>query len=250
MSDLLVLCYHAVSDDWPAVLSSEPQRLRSQLKLLVARGFDGATFTDAVTNPRPGRTVVVTFDDAYRSVLERAKPVLDDLELPGTVFVPTLYPGRDQIMAWPGIDEWVGTRFEGELSPLGWDDLAELANQGWEVGSHTRTHPRLSSLDDAELERELVDSRAECEAALGIRCRSLAYPYGDHDARVVAATRRAGYEAAATLPAQLHRGSPHRWPRIGVYRGDDMRRFKLKVSPTVRRLRGTRAWRWLRQKHP
>jgi peptidoglycan/xylan/chitin deacetylase (PgdA/CDA1 family) len=242
VSDLIVLCYHAVSDRWPAPLSITAQQFRSQLGLLVSRGFAGATFTEAIIHPPVGRTVVVTFDDGYRSVLELAKPVLDELGLPGTVFVPTAYPDRSEPMAWPGIREWLGTEFEHELTSLTWSELGALARDGWEIGSHTRTHPHLSELDDGELGRELAGSRADCARALDIHCRSLAYPYGDHDERVVAAARRAGYEAAATLPSRLHRGAPLRWPRIGVYHADDMRRFKFKVSPSLRMARQTRAW--------
>ncbi|MGH2745420.1 MAG: hypothetical protein ACRDN8_23605, partial [Thermoleophilaceae bacterium] len=68
------------------------------------------------------------------------------------------------------------------------------------------------------------------------------YPYGEHDERVVAAAASAGYTAGATLPARLHPSSPLRWPRIGVYRVDDLRRFRAKISPTLRSLRGSRAW--------
>ena len=58
----------------------------------------------------------------------------------------------------------------------------------------------------------------------------------------MAAAGRAGYEAACTLPARLHAASPLEWPRVGVYNADDERRFRLKVSPTVRRIRGSRVW--------
>ena len=73
-------------------------------------------------------------------------------------------------------------------------------------------------------------------------CETLAYPYGAFDERVVAATRAAGYAAACTLPSDLPRPAPLEWPRIGVYRGDDRRSYGLKVSRTVRLLRGSPLW--------
>lgn len=242
MRDVLVLCYHAISYRWGAALSSHPDRLRAQLELLISHGYQGSTFTDAVREPRDAKTLVVSFDDAFRSVLEHAKPVLDDLGLPGTIFVPTAFPDRKPRLSWPGIDHWDGTEHEHELVTLSWRGLAEMADAGWEVGSHTRTHPYLTLLDDSELEWELAESRRECEAALGIACRSLAYPYGDHDARVAAATRAAGYEAAATLQPWSGPASMERWPRVGVYRRDTLRRFRLKVMPMTRRLSVTAAW--------
>jgi peptidoglycan/xylan/chitin deacetylase (PgdA/CDA1 family) len=241
VSDALVLCYHAVSERWPAELSVTPAALREQLSLLVERGYRGVTFTEAVLGAVHGPVVAVTFDDAYRSVRELARPILYELGLPGTVFAPTTFPGGGP-MAWPGIDRWMGTEFEPELTPMTWEELRGLAAAGWEVGSHTRTHPRLTALDDAALAQELAGSRADCEREVDTPCRSLAYPYGDHDDRVVAAARAAGYDAAGTLPSRLHGHGPLRWPRVGVYHQDDGARFARKVSPGWRRLRASPLW--------
>src|SRR5688572_14000053 len=87
--NVLVLGYHAVSRTWPAPLAVTPDALRQQLELLVRAGYRGATFHDAVTSPPEAKTLVVTFDDAYASVAELARPVLEALGLPGTVFVVT-----------------------------------------------------------------------------------------------------------------------------------------------------------------
>jgi peptidoglycan/xylan/chitin deacetylase (PgdA/CDA1 family) len=242
VSDVLVLCYHAVSERWPADLSVTPERLEEQLGLLVRRGYTGATFHEAVAAPLARRTLAVTFDDAYRSVLERAFPILSRLELPGSVFVPTDFAGREAPMSWPGIDRWIGGEHESELIGMSWSDLRRLADAGWEIGSHTRSHPRLTELDDGALMSELRGSREHCEQQLGARCRSLAYPYGDVDERVVEAAAKAGYEAAGTLPRRLVGTGPLAWPRVGVYHADGDRRFRAKVSPAMRRLRSSPAW--------
>ena len=242
MGDALVLCYHAVSERFPAPLSVAPAALRAHLELLARRGYRGVTFSELVAGPPGGRRVAVTFDDAYASVLTLARPILDRLGMPGTVFVPTAFAGTGEPMAWPGIDRWLGTEHEHELVGMSWDGLRALRDGGWEVGSHTRSHPRLTSLDDEALRGELVGSRRACEEELGEPCRSVAYPYGDVDARVAAAAGEAGYETGAALPARQHRETALRWPRVGVYHADDVRRFRLKVSRAVRALRG-QAWR-------
>jgi peptidoglycan/xylan/chitin deacetylase (PgdA/CDA1 family) len=237
MSDVLVLCYHAVSERWPSSLAVTPQALEEQLTSLVRRGYRGATFEQAVTAPLAPRTVAVTFDDAYRSVLELALPILERLRLPGSIYVPTDWVGREEPMTWPGIEEWAGGPHAGELRCLDWDGLRTLADAGWEVGSHTRTHPRLTTLADAALTEELAASGAAVEAGIGRPCTTIAYPYGDVDARVVRAAREAGYRAGAALPSGMHRRSTLAWPRVGVYPIDDRRRFGLKASRTVRALR-------------
>jgi peptidoglycan/xylan/chitin deacetylase (PgdA/CDA1 family) len=237
VSDVLVLCYHAVSGDWDADLSVRPEALERQLDLLSRRGYRGATFSRAVTEPPGRRTVAVTFDDAYRSVIEVARPILEEFGFPGSVYVPTAFAGSERPMSWPGIDQWTGTEHERELVPMSWDELSELANAGWEVGSHTRTHPRLTQLDDEALGSELSESRTECEDELGLPCDTLAYPYGDVDDRVVSAARAAGYRQAAALPGRWHGSRPLEWPRVGVYQADAPWRFRLKASPLGRRLR-------------
>jgi hypothetical protein len=84
-----------------------------------------------------------------------------------------------------------------------------------------------------------VQSKAEIEARLGISCASLAYPYGDHDGRVVEAAKAAAYVTACTLPDRFDSSLPLAWPRVGVYHADGAVSFALKVSPTVRALRST-----------
>jgi peptidoglycan/xylan/chitin deacetylase (PgdA/CDA1 family) len=243
MSDVLVLCYHAVSPAWPAVLSVTPARLEAQLGSLVARGWRGVTFPEAVLEPPRGRVLAVTFDDAYRSVYERSWPVLRRLGLPGTVFVPTAHIGCSAPLGWPGIERWSGGPHAAELTPMSWDDLGELAADGWEIGSHTCTHAWLPRLDDAQLHHELADSRAAIATRLGRPCRSIAYPYGAVDARVAASAAAAGYTAGAALCAGyvIRHANTLCWPRIGVYHRDGAVRFTAKASVAVRRLRAAPA---------
>ena len=242
MSGPIALCYHAVSRDWPAALSVTPAALESQLTILVGRGYRGATFADVVLGRATGKVVAVTFDDAYRSVLDLGRPILDRLGLVASVYAPTDFIGLSGPMAWPGIDRWLSTAHRDELQPMSWDELRELADGGWEIGSHTRSHPHLTALDDSALAEQLSGSKAACEDAMGRPCTTLAYPYGDYDDRVAEAAGAAGYSAAATLPSRFGRPTPLRWPRVGVYHADTDLRFKLKVSAPVQRLRRSVAW--------
>jgi peptidoglycan/xylan/chitin deacetylase (PgdA/CDA1 family) len=236
MSDTLVLCYHAVSERWPADLSLTPDALERQVRGLLDRGYRGVTFSEAVAEGE-GRRVAVTFDDAYRSVHRLALPILERLGVPATLFVPTAYVGSEQPMAWPGIDRWLGTEHEQELLCLGVDELVDLRGRGWEIGAHTHTHPHLTTLSGAELADELERPRALLGQWLGEPCATLAYPYGDVSPEVAAATRTAGYSAAATLDATRAPGDPILWPRVGVYYADAPWRFRLKASPLARRAR-------------
>lgn len=243
MGDVLVLCYHAVSDAWPSELAVRPDDLRRQIARLLERGFEATTFSEAVLRAPARKTLAVTFDDGYASMHSHALPVLSELGVPATLFVPSGFVGTGQPMRWPGIDHWVGTEHERELRPLDWLQLGDLAEAGWEVGSHTVTHPRLTRLDEPALTRELRSSREEIERRLERRCATLAYPYGDLDERVVVAAADAGYATAAALPDRFpSRPRPLEWPRLMVGREDGDAAFARRTTRAFRVALASPAW--------
>lgn len=214
--DDLVLCYHAVGDVAAGAFVSAAQ-LDRQLGLLVAGGYRRSTFTEAVLGSHDDRVLAVTFDDGHESVLTDALPVLERHALIGTVF--------------PRLD-LLGT--EGFLTLQG---LQALAAAGWEIGSHTLTHRKLSALPDDELDHELRGSKAELESLLGVPCRSIAFPGGVADRRVVAAAEAAGYEAGAALHGVSAPYGTFAWPRVGVHGGEGILLFRVRVSRPFRALR-------------
>src|SRR5437764_8058728 len=161
VAEVLVLCYHAVSESWDASESVTPDALEWQLNHLRRRGWRAATFRDAILDPPAARTMAITFDDAFTSVKELAFPIVSKLGLTATVLAPTAYVGSGERCAWAGLDGWTSTPHANELAPMGWEELGELADSSWEIGSHTCTHPYLTKLDDADLARELEEPRAE-----------------------------------------------------------------------------------------
>jgi peptidoglycan/xylan/chitin deacetylase (PgdA/CDA1 family) len=224
----LLLAYHAVGAGSLAI--PEPA-LRAQLVLLRRRGYVGLTAAEAERRRQDRtRAVVVTFDDGFRSVL-RAKPILDEVGFPATVFAVTSFVESGEPLRWPGL--------ERSEESLGWPELELLREAGWEVGSHTVSHRLLPDLDDADLERELVDSRATIERRLG-SCKTLAYPYGRADERTAAAAARAGYRAAFTLSRAHRPDEPLRRPRLGLRSVDCGLRLRLRLSPAAALARRSR----------
>lgn len=240
--DVLVLCYHAISPTWTASLSVTPALFERQITHLLRHGWEPTTFSDAVTGERPGRVLAITFDDAFMSVLVHAEPILRRLAAPATVFAPTDFMDGARRLQWPGIAHWLDTPDREELAAMSWTDLRNLQDSGWQVGSHTCSHPRLTQLDDDTLSHELAASQARCAAELGRACDSIAYPYGDLDARVARAAASAGYRLGARLSSDLGDARALAFPRMGIYHEDDWSRFRLKLSWVMRRLRSTRLW--------
>jgi peptidoglycan/xylan/chitin deacetylase (PgdA/CDA1 family) len=201
----LVLCYHAVSPTWEHRLSIHPNLLLRQVRAL-------SRF----------RQVRVTFDDAFRS----AGTVFADLErlgVPVQIFVCTRYA---LVGAPLTIPELAGDDPE-QLATMNWDELREQAARGVAIGSHAVSHPHLTTLSEDDLRRELNESQEEIEDRLGRPCEDLAYPYGEHDQRVRAAARAAGYRRAYALRGS--RSDAYAAPRLDLYRRHTVPRTLLRL---------------------
>jgi peptidoglycan/xylan/chitin deacetylase (PgdA/CDA1 family) len=131
-----------------------------------------------------------------------------------------------------GTNEWDRTIRVRPARLLDAQGVRALLNRGVEVGSHSRTHRRLTDLHAAELTGELDGSARELQA-LGIpRPRALSYPYGLHSDAVRAAARGAGYRAAFTVQPGVVHGDGDRLalPRVEVLSGDRPRALLLKIA--------------------
>jgi peptidoglycan/xylan/chitin deacetylase (PgdA/CDA1 family) len=237
-SSPVTLCYHAVSDTWEHLLSVRPASFERQLRLMLALRYRPATAAE-ITGGR-GRLFHVTFDDAFRTVWN-AVPALERLGVRATIFVCTVFADDGRPLDVPELEDQARAH-AAELATLGWDALAELAARGLEVGSHTRTHPHLTALSDLELRTELRASREQVEDVLELPCRFLAFPYGEHDARVRAAARGVGYEAAFALPGRAAPWDAFALPRVGIWRQTGLFRTVVKTSPINRTVAAVRGW--------
>lgn len=108
-----------------------------------------------------------------------------------------------------------------------WDELREMADAGSvEIGSHSVDHPIFSTISETESWRQLTDSRARIESALGRKVRCFCFPNGmpgDYRESQLQQVRDAGYECAVVAePGLVHPGSdPFRMHRIGMGRKRD-----------------------------
>jgi peptidoglycan/xylan/chitin deacetylase (PgdA/CDA1 family) len=117
-------------------------------------------------------------------------------------------------------DRVISEEARQRFDPMRWSDLEHLDPSLITIGSHTLTHPILPTLDDAELTREVVESRRMLERRLDRTVDLFCYPNGANDRRVCDEVARA-YRAAVTTEygfAPPH-ADPHRLPRIPVASG-------------------------------
>ena len=241
----IVVAYHAVDPAWRSPLAISEQALEEQAAFFARRGFVGLTASNAermtASGTLPSRAVVFTFDDAYATTA-RAADVLDAYGFRATVFAVTRFVGSGEPMSWYGVED----EDPGRMLPMGWDDLGALAGRGWEVGSHTCSHPLLTGLGSELLADELAESRELLAGHFG-SCTAIAYPYGVADERVAAAARSAGYTVGFTLTRIFTADAPLLRPRVGLFEADRGVRLRAKLSRPALATRSSRLLRSARR---
>ena len=183
-----ILMFHVIGHVQPGTPSPSlwvsPARFRAHVRALRDGGFHGVTLRqvwDAWHHHAklPSKPVVFSFDDGYEGQVRDALPALRQAGWPGVLN-----------LTLKNLPDIGGTR-----------GAKRLIAAGWEIDSHTLTHPDLTTLPDAALRRELRQSRARITRLFGQPASFFCYPSGRYDARVIAAVRAAGYRAATTVAA-------------------------------------------------
>ena len=156
----------------PYVLTEE--EFAAHVEIALARGWRFAGVDELCgAGPRDGRALVATFDDSWENGC--AVRAMGQRGIKGVFFLNS-----------------------GEIGMPGRVTAAEVASmaaEGHEIGSHGVGHEFLTRLDDARLGRDLSESRRTLAAMSGKPVRFLSAPGGRYDSRVARAARGAGYEA-------------------------------------------------------
>lgn len=205
-----ILTYHVIAPA-PAgapfpELWMPPWRFRKQMQALRRAGYQAVTLMEVLAAwrrgaPLPRRPVVLTFDDGYPSQFTDAFQTL-------------------RAMGWPGVLN-LAVRNIGPRGLLP-DQVSAMQRDGWEIDSHTVTHPDLTKLSSGGVRYQVQDSRRLIQQQFGTgTARVFSYPEGQHNAAVEAAVRAAGYTAATATINSLATAASKRFalPRITVRRG-------------------------------
>jgi peptidoglycan/xylan/chitin deacetylase (PgdA/CDA1 family) len=202
-----ILCYHGMGPQARGRLLMSASAFEEQMRYLKREGYRVITLRQyldfaALRRQLPRKTVVLTFDDGWKSFKEHAYPILKELGFPATLFIYTDFVGARIAMTWP--------------------ELKELAQEGFDIQAHSKTHGdmrRKPGEPDDEYNRrmqsELVQPLGLFQQRLGQVPTILAYPYGAHDEDVVKRTREAGYVAALDVRRQ---GNPSFTPPLTIHR--------------------------------
>jgi peptidoglycan/xylan/chitin deacetylase (PgdA/CDA1 family) len=199
-----ILAYHWVDPDPGRKLRRwglTPEAFEAQMTTLAEGGYQVLTLGEALDvvqglRAAPRRSVVLTFDDGYRGLLDHAVPVLERFGFRATFFLVSDRVG--------GTNSWDARHGDPPRSLLDWSEAATLLGLGMEIGSHSRTHPFLTRLSESQLEDEIRGSRQTIEDRLGAPVRFFCYPHGLHDDRCVRLLEGAGYAGACTTLAGIN----------------------------------------------
>ncbi|MER7673335.1 polysaccharide deacetylase family protein [Kitasatospora sp. NPDC096128] len=224
---LAVLAYHGVTDH--RSFGAQLDRLRR-----LATPVSLQAVLQAVTErrPLPPRSVLVTFDDADRSVLTHALPALDTRGIPATAFVISELIGTERPFWWHEADFLARhggrarsldcghpsqllprlkampdpdrrrslheLRVSADRRPPSQEqltpaDLLALRDGGVAIGNHTQGHPCLGRCDDTTVRTEITGAHEALTHWLGEPPIAFAYPDGGHDPRAETVLQELGY---------------------------------------------------------
>ncbi len=184
---LRILCYHLVGAGTDSAVDVPLADFRRQIDS-IRQASTAVTLADglrrlAAHDTRDQAYTAVTFDDAYQNFAEVVWPVLSELRVPATMYVPTGFVDGSHRGPLSGAEA---------LPALGWRQLDQMCATGLlELGAHTTSHPRdLRSLQGDRLDFELRNSRDRIEQEMSRPAPSFCYPRGLWDARIESAVRR------------------------------------------------------------
>jgi poly-beta-1,6-N-acetyl-D-glucosamine N-deacetylase len=224
---LVVLQYHHISNSTPVITSLSPELFKQHLDYLSDNDFHVITMESAINlllekKEFPDKSILITFDDGYRSIYETAFPMLKEKKFPFTVFLST---------------HSINTKLSQFLS---WDEIKELSQNGATIANHTVTHPHLIQSLDNESEAqwesrvisEILDAQSHIDKNIGPQIKVFAYPYGEYNSELKVILSKLNYisfgqHSGAVLTDGDLQSIP-RFPFSGTY--GNMDDFSTKVN--------------------
>ena len=191
---ITIIKYHSISDEYDSYTIS-PINFRLQLesisknyKIIRLRHLKTALSRSDINQ----RIAIITFDDAFSDFYDSAYPIIQNLSIPCTVFIPSGLIGK--------YNEWDSNMINYVRRMLMTSrQLNELRKQGLvDFGSHSINHKSMSKLPINEMIKEAVESKRTLEEILDYPITMFSYPFGHHSNITTKILSEAGYEIAIT----------------------------------------------------
>lgn len=212
-----IIYYHSIKTIPNNELGMPPEAFEEQISYLAKHGYHSVSSIQLYNyyyknGSLPSRPIMITFDDGYMDNYTTALPILKKYGFTATVFLIV--------------------KKVGDPNCLTWKEVKELDQEGWDIESHTLTHPDLTKISPNLLKEELVDSKAILEKELGKPIQFFAYPSGRHNDNVVQDVKNAGYLMAfSTLKGWTEKDmNPFLIHRIYCYASMGLTEFSRRVT--------------------
>jgi len=220
-----ILLYHDFSRTQTSKMKVLESSFEAQMRFLKENDYHVITldrFLDFMEYKEqiPEKSVVITIDDGWKSLYTIAFPILKKYNFPATLFVYT--------------------DFVGGKKALTWNQIKELAEYGFDIQCHTKTHRYLTKMKDEEsfkgffksVEAELIYPKKMLQKKINRDCNCLAYPYGKTSSLLAAMLKKHGYRAAFTV---TRGGNPfylsnYNINRSAIYGHYDLEKFKKNLD--------------------
>lgn len=188
-----VFCYHRFKPSCKSSLCVPTDLFDKQMAYLKDNGYQTISLSMLYEFTRfkkalPPKSVVITIDDGYRSGYSVAAPILKKYGFTATLFIYTDFVGASK-------------------NAVTWDQLRELKSQGFEIGSHTLSHPDLTrqlpgetdeEYDD-RIKKELAVSKSIIDSKMGQDTLFIAWPFGKYNTKVLELSEQSGYTLGFTV---------------------------------------------------
>ncbi|MFT7246308.1 MAG: biofilm PGA synthesis lipoprotein PgaB [Candidatus Azotimanducaceae bacterium] len=217
----VILQYHHIGADTPAITSTSIEAFEQHLEYLAGSGLEIVSLSEIVAHPerQTPQRVAITFDDAYDNIYLNAVPRLKARGWPFTIFVSTEYIDRKGFISW--------------------DQLRKIEAADGLIANHSHSHMHMLRKRTGETKPAwLKRLRKDIEKAQRLLDKNLAnprpyfaYPYGEFDPDILKLIEDMGFtgfgqQSGAVGPLSLLTALP-RFPLSGAY--EDLETFITKV---------------------
>lgn len=178
----VIFAYHRIGEDQYPETNIRREQFAAHVQELASGDYNVMALSDIIRAFRdkdklPERTIALTFDGGHKSVLQNAIPLLEEHELPYTLFVPTNHIDRNS------------------ADYMSWADLKKLGKRAT-IGLHPASYIRLYDKPETEITRQVNNARIRFRDELGKEPEFFAYPFGEYGQIYSDIIEKQGFTAA------------------------------------------------------
>lgn len=231
----VILQYHHVSSETPAITSLSTEQFKTHMNYLKDNEFKVIGLPELMEKirkkqPIADKTVAITFDDGYDNVYHNARPILKALGWPYTIFVnPT----------------FIDDKYKRHMT---WQQLNEVAKEGVTIANHTMSHEYMVRVPKGtpvsvwreKMLKQVEDAEARIKQETGQNHKMLAYPYGEFDHDLQVEMKKRGYIAygqhSGAVGHYTNLTRVPRFPASGIYA--NLKTLKTKMASLAFKIEG------------